>query len=199
MVRYQSNAGAVVQELGAVEGRIRNPRKFLRSLGERMKNLSIPANFRAEGRPEKWAPIRRRGRVQQDTRHLMRSIGYEVDGGTLRVGTNLIYAPQRHFGGVIKAKAKFLAVPLDPNSRLKKPSDFPRLRWAPGKKAGSHGFLVEPAGSKGRKGHKKPVYKYRFILLDQVEQPARPFLLFQPDDIAFAEKALAEHILSGGR
>lgn len=200
-VRYQSNAGAVVQDMQALGRRIKNPQGFLTRLGNRMKFLSIPANFRAEGRPDKWAAVRRKGRIQQDTRQLMRSIEFEIDGGTLRVGTNLIYAAQRHFGGPIEAKSKYLAIPLDPNSH-RKPSDFGKLRWAPGKpgkaySANFHGFLAERVGYKGRKGRRKPVYRYRFILLSKIEQPPRPFLLFQVDDIAYAEKALMKHVLSG--
>ena len=196
MLKYKSNAGTVAAEVDELAGLIRDPSPVLRRLGLRMVNESIPANFRAEGRPEKWAGIRRKGRIQQDTRHLLRSIQWEQGGGVLRVGTNLEYAAQRHFGGVIKAKDKALAVPLDPRGR-KKPSDYENLRWAPAKNArpGVRGFLVEPDGYKGRKGHRKPVYRYRFILLAKIEQPARPFLMFQPEDIAFAEAALAQHLM----
>jgi phage gpG-like protein len=196
-VSYQSNAVALAAELGAIAARGKDVRPVLEDLGERMVNYSIPQNFREGGRPDRWPGSKRGGQTMVDTARLLRSVTHAVAGGTLRVGTNVRYAAQRHFGGTLVPKdAKYLAVPLDGAAR-RRPRQFDNLKWAPPTaKSGPNvgGFLVQRLTGRAAK-RQKARYRYLFVLLKKVEQPARPFLLFQTDDIAYAERAMAKHLL----
>jgi phage virion morphogenesis protein len=55
---------------------------------------------------QKWAPVARSGKILTDTARLRNSIDYAVDGDTVRVGSNVIYALIHQQGGVIKPVKK---------------------------------------------------------------------------------------------
>lgn len=194
MIRFRAPALASVdRELARRARYARDPRPLLEALGDRMVNHSIPENFQKGGRPGRWPGIRRQGQVMRDSGGLLESIVDEVAGSTLRVGTNKSYAAQRHFGGTVKGKGKLLAIPVDPSNKRRPKHYGKRLRWAPVKKKGGNvqGLLVErQAGRRGKAG--KVVT--RFLLVREVTQPARPFLLFQPDDIAWAQRVTVREL-----
>lgn len=65
-------------------------------------------NFDSEGRPA-WAGLspatlarRKSGKKLFQTGHLRRSITTSVTSDSVTIGTNVIYAPIHHFGGIIK-------------------------------------------------------------------------------------------------
>lgn len=192
MLTYRSNTAQVTEALRASGARAKDVRPVLTAFGSRMREHSIPQNFRVGGRPSRWPSSARGGQTMVDTARLLRSIQDEVSGGTMRVGTNLRYAAQRHFGGKLTPKAKkWLAVPVKPGMR-RSPSQVAGLRWAPVRKPGNvGGRLVRPVG---RKGARK--WETVFLLVKEVDQPARPFLLFQDEDIAWAERELVQHVLA---
>ena len=198
---YHDNAEIVVQGIEGLAGRARNVDSVLEQVGERMTQYSIPENFRVGGRPLPWKPSQRAlestrgGQTMVDTGRLRRSMNFEMTHGKLTVGTNLEYAAQRQFGGEIKAKGKALAIPVNVSRSKYRPSQYgDSLKWAPDATPGpgKRGLLVEYL-SRG-KGKKKRMV-VRFVLRDSITQPARPFLLFQADDIAFAEKAVVTWLL----
>lgn len=189
---YRDNSQVVVRDVERLAHRLQNLSPALRELGEHMVNESVPRTFREGGRPQKWKGTRRGGEIQRDSGVLLASISEEVSPGRLRVGTNLAYAAQRHYGGPLKpTKSKFLAVPIDPNNKRRPKHYGKRLRWAPGRPGATHGgILVETMGGRG-KGRRSIV---RFVLVKEVTQPPRPFLVMHPEDIVFAEKALVRHV-----
>ena len=93
-------------------------------VGERI----VKQNFKAGGRPDKWKPSQTRqrdakaGKAREskglpsrgqrtlvDTGNLQSSVGYQVTGREVAVGSNVIYGPVHHFGGTIQPKrGKFL-------------------------------------------------------------------------------------------
>lgn len=197
-VTFKSNGEAVAQELDGMGMRLRDPRPFLTELGERMREESIPRNFQEGGRPDKWAGTRRGGQIQRDSGALAASINFEVGGATLKVGTNNKYGPQRHFGGEIEAKGKNLAIPLDPNSKRRPKHYGARLKWSPGKPGAVHsanfrGLLVETVKGRGKKAKAQTIA--RFVLLKRVEQKPRPFLVWQTEDIAWAQREFVRHVV----
>lgn len=179
--RIQSNGEVVVRELDTAARRIQKPQALLEDMGEHMVNTSVPLTFRLGGRPRWPSSAWQSGQnPQRDTTQLLRSVAHEVSGSTLRVGSNLIYAAQRQLGGRIQAKrARALAIPLPGVPRTMR---RPR-RW------GGQLFMLESdkpdtvgiLASRSKSGDIVP----RFVLRRAVEQPARPFVVYADDDIAW--------------
>ncbi len=74
---------------------------------------AIKRNFKEGGRPEKWKTSARAreqgGQTLMDTGNLRSSVTHEVQGREVAVGSNVLYGPIHHFGGVIKPiRGKFL-------------------------------------------------------------------------------------------
>ena len=198
-LEYRSNAGAVVREVEGVARRATDPTGVLEDIGERMVEFSIPENFRRGGRPDPWPGSEwSRSELMTESRRLANSVRYEASRRRLRVGTNLRYAAQRHFGGELEpTRARALAIPL-PGVRksMARPKRWgDRLVYLPpgdGGDADSRGVLATKRG----KG-KKAKYTPRFALRARVTQPARPFLVWQDDDQAYAERAIVRHLTGG--
>lgn len=188
------NGDVVVHQVERVAHLLREPSELLDDLGEHMVNTSIPETFRAGGRPTAWPRSAWQAEsAQQESGALLRSITHELAGGsTLRVGSNLRYARQRHLGGELEpTKSKALAIPLP---GMPKSMRRPR-RW------GDRLFFMESEKGKaetvgilatkdGRTGAVTP----RFILRRKVTQPARPFLVFLAEDITWLNGRLAQHL-----
>lgn len=193
-LQFKSNGELVVREAEELAERIADPREVLEDFGEHMVNTSIPRNFEEGGRPDQWAGSdwQMGSGPNYDRGRLVRSIRHEVSARGLRVGTNLRYARQRHFGGELRpTRAKALVVPLPGLTRsMRRPS-----RW------GDRLFRVDPksgdadtAGvlaTSDRSGKVTP----RFVLRRRVTQPARPFLLFQDEDVAYLLRQMAAYTL----
>ncbi len=104
---------------------------LLRKAGDKAKDLRVPLkrcgilmlssidkNFRAEGRPKRWAPLspmtiamrRKKGRgakILQDTGHGKTSIVYKVVSNVkVQIGTPLGYMRKHQEGGTIKIPAR---------------------------------------------------------------------------------------------
>ena len=192
-LEYTSAADVAVKDVLELGDRAADLVDVLEDIGERMVEFSIPENFRQGGRPNRWpGSAWSHADLMQDSSRLLNSVVYSVEGGRLVVGTNAAYAAQRHFGGEIKpTKAKALAVPLPgiPSS-MRRPRHWgDRLQFAPTQKgdSDSRGILGEADGD---------LFIPRFALRARVEQPPRPFLLFQDDDIAYAERIVAAFVLA---
>lgn len=189
-LKLKTNVGEVVHEVEEMAEHARDLRPVLRAFGDRMAQFSIPRNFELGGRPTKWKPNLRGGAVGQDHGLLAASIQWELDGRTLRVGTNRVYAPQFHFGGrIVPKNAKTLAIPL--RRGLSSPRRYSNLQWAPGKSTHPHhrGVLGRYVG-----GKRKRRFVALFALRSEVTQPARPFLVFQEEDRAWAAAAIVRHV-----
>lgn len=92
----------------------RDPREGLDAIGRVLKakvQLGFHTGTDPYGRP--WAPLKSRsGQPLRDKGHLMNSYDYQVEGNSVVLGTNLMYAPTHQFGATIKPKGG------DPKSRL---------------------------------------------------------------------------------
>lgn len=157
---------------------------------------SILANFRQAGRPNRWEPLSgwtmrvraARGAIAghalgqnilMDQGTLFQSIGnvHHATSTDFRYGTNLIYARMMHFGtaglpgGVLRPKkAKYLTLPY-PGVKGR-PSDYKNT------------FVLTTRKSKAiwqkiGKGQARPL----FLLKKSVKIEARPFMMFQPNDV----------------
>lgn len=81
--------------------RVRNRQPLLQEISERMYK-AVMDNFEQEGRPVKWSPVSRTGKILQKDGHLVSSIGTYSDNDRAVVGTNIIYARIQNQGGVTR-------------------------------------------------------------------------------------------------
>jgi len=142
---------------------------------------------------------------------------FEISDLKVEVGSNLPYAAQVHYGGIIEPKnAKALAIPLQ--DHLKRHGIGPReldpsgklLKFVPytGSKPNIFGLLVaDEAIGRGtgivRRGKRKGqvrVKQFRgpvYALAYWVKQEARPFLYFDEKDIAEINEKIVPEWLDG--
>ena len=78
-------------------GAVRHSDELMALVAARM-HRAVDLNFQAEGRPTKWAPIKRAGKILADSGALKSSITEHSDATTATVGTNKIYGRWQHFG-----------------------------------------------------------------------------------------------------
>jgi len=146
-------------------------RPLLAVMGERMRQ-SIGRNFREGGRPEKWKPSRRAkakgGQTLIDTGRLRSSITYEAGPRELKVGTNVVYARIHQLGGRIEGVFGVRA-----HSRL--------LRQAFGRPVAPRRVTVR-------------AYSRRV----DMELPARPFLVVQPEDVRYFREEIEAYLAEVG-
>lgn len=191
-MKLDLNTTKTLAELLAVGDRLERAPSVLEDIGERMVNFSIPENFAQGGRP-KWPANKRGTKTGTDTGELASSVTASVSGLKLEVGTNLKRARQFHKGGDITPKrARALAIPVSDKARRRRPKDFPDL------------FMVKPTdktdpnqrGLLAREVGKDQV-EVMFVLRGRVKQPPRPFLLWHPTDVAYAQSALRALVETG--
>lgn len=119
------NAGSLQQKLKDIADGLRDMRPLWQAVGMYIQRQTIKERFDKEQSPggQKWKPLapatlRQRAkrhktghaRILQDTGELRRSITYEAETNSVRVGTNLKYARTHQFGrGNIPARP-FLGV-----------------------------------------------------------------------------------------
>ena len=138
------------------------------------------------------------------------SISYKIENGKLIVGTNLIYAPIQHYGGVIKPKkAKTLTLPTTRKVRRlvetkgvkgfirKLEEEGYRIVWRP------KAVIAIPPSTKKRK--RKPKYglplkngngELVLIRKKEVKIPARPYMLLTNEELEYLKRRIVE-ILQG--
>lgn len=146
---------------------------------------SIKNNFDSVGRPKRWPALKpstgkqklREGYTIQPlvrTGALMRSMTYRVSGNgkLLSVGTSIPYGSIHQFGGTIKRGAHSRVVPFSKKG----------------------GFLSKKSASRRKTGFIS-IRRVSFGA-SSVNIPARPFLLFQDEDIDQMNSLIAEHLLS---
>jgi phage virion morphogenesis protein len=108
-VRVTVNATPVLQRLGTFSQQLGNWRPLLEDVKGRLLQ-SVNQNFVSQGRPRAWTPLapstlahRRGGRAQilRDTGRLQASITGRIEGLSVVVGTNVVYAAIHQYGGTI--------------------------------------------------------------------------------------------------
>lgn len=197
---WKSNGEVVVDQVEALGLRVRRAREVLEDFGEHMLNTSLPENFARGGRPTRWAgsPWAQGRNVQSESGRLLRSIQAHAGATKLVLGTNLAYAAQRQFGGeLVPTKSRALAVPMPGVPRsMRRPRRWgDRLRFIPSKGGGDTVGVL--AAQEGRGKRKR--WRAKFVLRTRVEQTARPFLLFQDEDVAYVSKRLVAFVTGEAR
>lgn len=98
-IRVSIDTGGGVRLLAEVQGRLSNLTPALTAIKEVALD-SIRQTFTAGGRPESWQPLKYRvGTPLILTGRLRASITGEVQGSSVVLGTNLVYAAIHQFGG----------------------------------------------------------------------------------------------------
>lgn len=102
MIQVSINTGAVSAQLNSLLGRMAQPARGLKIIGEIVRS-SIRTNFRQGGRPTKWPTShrsdgQRRGQTLRDTNRLYNSFTIQANNQQVAVGTNVAYAAVHHFG-----------------------------------------------------------------------------------------------------
>jgi phage virion morphogenesis protein len=140
----------------------------MQAMGRALKT-GVQLRFRATSGPDGQAwekSFRARtegGQTLSLSSRLRRSITYDATNTSVAVGTNLQYAAIHQFGGTIRAKnGAFLAIPVTPEARSKRPREMPGLHVAQTLKG--QFILVNEKGVT------------QYLLRRQVTIPARPFL-----------------------
>lgn len=137
-LEIDGNTDGVRHALGTMIDYVKNPEPAMKIVGE-IVTRSVRKNFDAEGRPGPWAPharstinrtfaksLNKKGQFKSKkiadriaSRRilsvlgmrggLMGSIHYEVEGGTVRIGTDKIYGAIHQKGGVTgRRRARFI-------------------------------------------------------------------------------------------
>lgn len=209
-----SGVDEAVKGIEAMGSRLRSIRPVLSALGNWMVTSSVPRNFQVGGRPTKWAGSMRWGMpaadVLQDTRHLMRSVGFNVTSDDLILGAGnngeLRHAAIHQFGsdglpgGVIRPKKKFLTIPIVGAGALtvtqartmrarEFPGAFPLMNGPDGPGIYVKGTARGQRLARGRRGgfvsgREKTVVRI-FAFITHARIPARPYLVFQDEDVAY--------------
>jgi len=192
--------------LKRTQAALRNPKRLMRRIGVLAMSSAVR---RLETVPKKTSKEEnvRSGRLAASLK-----VGNSGTGGTentvfdlsdlrVEVGTNLPYAAQLHFGGIIEpVNAKALAIPLIASlarnriGPLELDASRESLAFVPvtGKKPNVFGLLTDPENKFGF-GKGEALY----LLAYWVTQPARPFLLFDDDDVRTVNEDLVPQWLDG--
>lgn len=99
--------------IAGLRGRLKNLTPAMRIIGETVRSSAVK-NFEAGGRPEKWAPSKKkRGKTLIRTGALMKSIAWRAYPDRVEVGTNLPQAALHQSGG-LAGKRKKIKLPARP-------------------------------------------------------------------------------------
>ncbi|TAK63655.1 MAG: hypothetical protein EPO24_04090 [Bacteroidetes bacterium] len=146
-----------------------------------MQVSSFEQNFREEGRPDKWKQSKRAkregGQTLQKSGRLKKSVMIpEVTEISIIYGSNLPYAPPHQFGAVIKRNPQTLL--------LKRTED---------KKTGNEKvrFISRAAAQRRKRG----AVEFRRTGSYEIVMPARPYIVFQPEDTQRAGIILGDWLI----
>lgn len=196
--------------LKRIPERLRNPRPLMRKIGVLGMSSAVG---RLPDVLKQGGDVARTGRLAKSIR--VGAAGndgpdtiFELSEARVEVGTNLEYAAQVQFGGIIEPReARALAIPL--TKRLKLAGLGPRgvdptgelLRFQPyrGSKPDVFGLLIDDGKElTGRQRKKRGQTKYGpgplFALAWRVRQEARPFLFWDDEDQREIDRLYYEHV-----
>lgn len=164
---YKINDAEFQKLVGEVADRMVNKRQVMEDIAE-IGEDSIRTNFDAGGRPTKWAPLKRRdGQPLRDKDRLMNSFGHQIDGNTVLIGTNAVYAAVHNFGAKKGSFGSFVA------------------------KVKEHGRKTKSGKSSKVRAHT------RSVRLPWGDIPAREFMLLQSEDVIEIQGLLVDWIMEG--
>lgn len=192
--------------------------------GRFMVGTSIPKNFVAGGRP-KWPGVERFGSSAQplrDTGRLMGATDFTPSEMDLIIGNSLVYARLHQEGGkVVPKRAQYLTIPHFPALSIsevhaKRARDFPGAfvlmqgpqgpglyikgnRNGAGVRMSGGSWAASVSASRGRRARMEPQpITLLFSFVKSVTVPARPFLLFQDQDLDYFSELVTAFLFSPG-
>lgn len=155
--------------------RVTNRKRAMEAIGALAKE-SIKTNFAQGGRPDSWPrPKHRDGQPLRATGRLMNSIGKQVDGNTVYVGTNVVYAAPMHFGAKKGSFGTFVHM-VKTHQRQVTQAFGKQLKFPVWATVGAHA---------------------REVSLPWGDIPARPFMLLQDEDVVEIKELLGTWIMEG--
>lgn len=128
----------------------------------------IELRFRNGETPEgiKWKSSLRGGKTLVDTGLLRQSFQIQFDNKVAKVGTNIRYARIHNYGGVIRAKKKYLTIPIAREAKGKSARSFQDTFIFKSKRTGNL-FIAQKNGVN---------LKTLYLLKKQITIPARRFM-----------------------
>lgn len=184
---YHVDTDDVTALLRQLEQRGQNARPALEAIGRHMTRSSIPLNFRAGGRPDAWEPVLRGGSPLVRTGIMRDKIKEHVTDDGLSIGIRHRGARLHQKGGEIRpVRARALAIPL-PGVKAS-PRRYKNTFILHKNDGGDRvGLIMQKQGKNGG-------LRLLFVLRTRVMIPARPYLLWQDEDITFAKSELLRHL-----
>lgn len=192
--------------------RCEKPEPLLKVFGAHMVQSSIPRNFKEGGRPTKWPGATRWDNPTSDPLFdqgaLLRSIGYRTRGEDLEIFSPLKKAALLHYGGIVKPKKRFLVRPIVgpgaltlSQARTMKPRDFHGAFVLMDGPEGPGIYIKSTTQSMGISGrrriqHARSVVRI-FAFMESAKIPARPYVVFQSEDMALFGELLTKYIFTG--
>lgn len=128
----------------------------------------VELRFRNGETPEgiKWRPSLRGGKTLEDTGLLRQSFAIKYDNKVAQVGTNIRYARIHNYGGIIRAKKKYLTIPIAREAKGKSARSFQDTFIFKSKRTGNL-FIAQKNGVNLRT---------LYLLKKQITVPARRFM-----------------------
>lgn len=188
MINIELDLGKARGLLKGIEGRAKNMGPVLQDFSAHMEG-SILENFIKGGRPNKWKEsssektLRRSGGLQN-------SVTSSFTSTSMKMGSNSPYGRIHHKGGVIKPKkARALAIPLQDWIKGG-PRRYTDLTYMP-VEDGAPATLAVLGKQNGDD------FTPMFVLVSKVTMPARPWLLYQPEDRIYAKRQVTKFLRTG--
>ncbi len=183
MIRADVDVEAVKRRLAGMADRANDLTPIMRQLGERMMT-SVKKNFDQGGRPTPWEPLASGTVISAEVwkgfsrswKARMLKMGYRRVQGRKRMGGPLVLTGNLRASIDYRAEPRDLVLVARPDPGVKGPVH----QW--GVPDTAHGGTGRLAG----RGH-------------NVRIPARPYLVFQPEDLAYARDLLRGWIRVGSR
>jgi phage virion morphogenesis protein len=174
-LRIEFDTSELEHTIGEMAERVTNRKPAMEAIGA-LAREAVKTNFAAGGRPARWKPVKHRdGQPLRDTGRLMNSIGKRVEGNTVYVGTNVVYAAVHHFGAKM---GSFGTVVQQVKAHQR------QVTQAFGKQLKFPVWATVPAHA-------------RKVAMPWGNIPARPFMLLQDEDVVEIKELLETWIMEG--
>ena len=134
-ISIKTDYGKLDARLLKLSEKLADPTPMLEQIGEAGEK-AVKRNFREGGVPEKWKVSRRAAAqngqtlIDNGVTGLVGSVTFDIQGRTVRIGSNVIYGRIHHFGGTITPKnGKFLRFKGADGWVTKKSVTIPARPW----------------------------------------------------------------------
>jgi phage gpG-like protein len=179
MIIFKAREGSVARVTQTLTGSLQRPEQLTNVLAAALLR-SARRNFEAGGRPLPWLPSqgsREGGRVLIQSGRLMNSLRRRHNAREATVYSRDVRARIHELGGtIVPRRAKALTIPLCPEARRKRATEFDRKKTFLLKRPGKDPVIM----LKGEEGGQATAL---YVLKKSVRIPARPFLRPPEDEL----------------